>query len=177
MSVLATGLFTMSYTFYVRLKGDKNHNASPSSEGKPITTKKTMLDGATVTVSGSYTYTGAAVVPAAGNVTVELNGVTIDASQYTIGATNNVNVGTSTLTVTGDPTANTLTYTGAAQALVTAGTASIGEVVYSLTEMGTYSTTIPTGTNAGTYTVWYKVEGTTNYGGRHFQGPCRIAEH
>ena len=263
------------YTFYVRLKGDKNHNASPSSAGAAITTKKTMLDGATVTVSGSYTYTGAAVVPAAGNVTVELNGVTIDASQYTISATNNVNVGTSTLTVTatadgnysgsasatftispatltikasdqtitygqsitegtgqvtatglcagdslssitlaastrnvpggtielsaaqiknssggdvtanynityeagtltinkaqatvtGDPTANTLTYTGAAQVLVTAGTASIGEVVYSLTEMGTYSTTIPTGTNAGTYTVWYKVEGTTNYEG------------
>ncbi|USF28381.1 hypothetical protein N510_003340 [Firmicutes bacterium ASF500] len=263
------------YTFYVRLKEDKNHNASPSSAGAAITTKKTMLDGATVTVSGSYTYTGAAVVPAAGNVTVELNGVTIDASQYTISATNNVNVGTSTLTVTatadgnysgsasttftispatltikasdqtitygqsitegtgqvtatglcagdslsgitlaastrnvpggtielsaaqiknssggdvtanynityeagtltinkaqatvtGDPTANTLTYTGAAQALVTAGTASIGEVVYSLTEMGTYSTTIPTGTNAGTYKVWYKVEGTTNYEG------------
>ena len=67
--------------------------------------------------------------------------------------------------VTGNPTANTLTYTGAAQALVTAGTASVGEVVYSLTKTGTYSTTIPTGTNAGSYTVWYKVEGTTNYEG------------
>lgn len=67
--------------------------------------------------------------------------------------------------VTGNPTANTLTYTGAAQALVTAGTTSVGDVVYSLTETGTYSTTIPTGTDAGSYTVWYKVEGTTNYEG------------
>ena len=104
------------YTFYVRLKEDKNHNASPSSAGAAITTKKTMLDGATVTVSGSYTYTGAAVVPAAGNVTVELNGVTIDASQYTIGATNNVNVGTSTLTVTATADGN---YSGSATVVVT----------------------------------------------------------
>ena len=88
-----------------------------------------------------------------GDVTANYN-ITYEAGTLTINKAQ--------ATVTGDPTANTLTYTGAAQALVTAGTASIGEVMYSLTEMGTYSTTIPTGTNAGTYTVWYKVEGTTN---------------
>lgn len=61
------------------------------------------------------------------------------------------------------PTANTLTYTGAARALVTAGTANGGEMLYSLEEDGEYSTTIPTGTNVGMYTVYYKVVGDANH--------------
>ena len=268
-----------AYTFYARLKEDDNHNASPSSTGTSITTRKAMLENASVTVSGTYTYTGAAIVPPASEVAVMLNGKPVDSDQYTISASNNINAGVAvatltatatengnysgsvsstftiapaTLTITasdqtityggsiatgtdqvtpaglvgGDtlesvtleassdqvavtdktitpsaaqirntsgadvtgnykityemgtltinkaqsavtvnPTANTLTYNGTTQALVTAGTASIGEVVYSLTETGTYSTTIPTGTDAGSYTVWYKVEGTENYNG------------
>ena len=130
------------YTFYVRLKEDKNHNASPSSAGAAITTKKTMLDGATVTVSGSYTYTGAAVVPAAGNVTVELNGVTIDASQYTIGATNNVNVGTSTLTVTATADGN---YSGSASTTFTIGTAVL--TIKASDQTITYGQSITEGTD------------------------------
>ena len=50
-----------------------------------------------------------------------------------------------------------LTYNGQAQELVTAGTATGGTMQYSTEENGTYSTDIPTGTNAGDYTVWYKV--------------------
>jgi hypothetical protein len=57
------------------------------------------------------------------------------------------------------PTANTLTYDGTEQALVTAGTAEGGTLVYSTTEDGTFSKDIPTGTNAGSYTVYYKVQG------------------
>ena len=34
---------------------------------------------------------------------------------------------------------------------------------YSLTENGTYSLGIPTGTDAGTYTVWYRVIGDANH--------------
>ena len=66
-------------------------------------------------------------------------------------------------TVTAVPTANTLTYNGNAQALVTAGSASGGTMVYSLDENGDYSETIPTGTNAGSYTVYYKVSGDSNH--------------
>jgi len=62
------------------------------------------------------------------------------------------------------PTANTLTYTGEAQNLVTAGSTNGGEMQYSLNGE-TYSTTIPTGTNAGDYTVYYKVVGNENYYG------------
>ena len=56
------------------------------------------------------------------------------------------------------PTANKLVYTGAAQDLVTAGKTSYGTMVYSLSEGGEYTTAIPTGTDAATYTVWYKVK-------------------
>ena len=61
------------------------------------------------------------------------------------------------------PTANALTYNGAKQALVTAGKTTGGTMQYSLTENGTYSQNIPTGTDAGTYTVWYRVIGDANH--------------
>ena len=62
------------------------------------------------------------------------------------------------------PTAQeNLTYTGQEQALITAGSVTSGGTMqYSLTENGTYSQNIPTGTNAGTYTVWYRVIGDEN---------------
>lgn len=56
-----------------------------------------------------------------------------------------------------------LTYSGSAQALVNAGTVVGGTLQYSTTETGTYSATIPTGTNAGSYSVWYKVVGDANH--------------
>ena len=57
------------------------------------------------------------------------------------------------------PTANTLTYNGTAQPLITAGSTSGGRMEYRLGDTGDYSTDVPTATNAGTYTVWYKVVG------------------
>ena len=57
-----------------------------------------------------------------------------------------------------------LTYTGQEQALITAGiVTSGGTMQYSLTENGTYSQDIPTGTDAGAYTVWYRVIGDANH--------------
>ena len=63
------------------------------------------------------------------------------------------------------PTAQeNLTYTGQEQALITAGSVTSGGTMqYSLTENGTYSQNIPTGTDAGTYTVWYRVIGDENH--------------
>ena len=69
--------------------------------------------------------------------------------------------------VTKAPKAKTLTYNGQAQELVTAGTATGGEMQYALgnTTEATqpYTTSIPTATNAGTYYVWYKVTGDENH--------------
>ena len=56
-----------------------------------------------------------------------------------------------------------LVYNGSERALVTAGKTSGGTLKYSLTWNGTYSTDIPTATDAKTYTVWYKVEGDERY--------------
>ena len=63
------------------------------------------------------------------------------------------------------PTAQeNLTYTGQEQALITAGSVTSGGTMqYSLTENGTYSQDIPVGTDAGTYTVWYRVIGDANH--------------
>ena len=57
------------------------------------------------------------------------------------------------------PTANTLTYNGTAQPLITAGSTSGGRMEYRLGDTGDYSTDVPMATDAGTYTVWYKVVG------------------
>lgn len=63
------------------------------------------------------------------------------------------------------PTAQeNLTYTGQEQALITAGSVTSGGTMqYSLTENGTYSQDIPVGTDAGAYTVWYRVIGDANH--------------
>ena len=63
------------------------------------------------------------------------------------------------------PTAQeNLTYTGQEQALIIAGSVTDhGTMQYSLTENGKYSQNIPTGTDAGTYIVWYRVFGDTNH--------------
>ena len=62
------------------------------------------------------------------------------------------------------PTAmNGLIYSGNAQALVNAGSTAHGKLLYSLSKDGAYSETVPTGTDAGEYTVWYKVAGDNNH--------------
>ncbi len=60
------------------------------------------------------------------------------------------------------PTAKDLKYTGEALELVTAGKTSDGEMQYSK-DNESYSSEIPTETDAGTYSVWYKVKGDKNH--------------
>ena len=80
-----------------------------------------------------------------GTVTIKVNKATIPANAITA------------------PAANALTYNGNDQALITAGMTDHGTMLYSLTENGTYSQDIPTGTDAGAYTVWYRVIGDANH--------------
>lgn len=74
-----------------------------------------------------------------------------------------VKINKAVASITAAPTPNTLTYSGEAQYLINAGEAVGGTVVYSLTEDGEYTTSIPQGTNAGDYTVWYYVQGDANH--------------
>ena len=57
-----------------------------------------------------------------------------------------------------------LVYTGQGQALLeTAATSTTGEVQYKLGETGVYSAALPTATQAGSYTVYYKSVGDGNH--------------
>ena len=64
--------------------------------------------------------------------------------------------------VTKAPEPTNPTYNGKAQALVTAGTAEGGAMQYSL-DNEAWSDKVPTATEPGTYTVWYKVVGDTQH--------------
>ena len=55
-----------------------------------------------------------------------------------------------------------LKYTGAAQTMITAGYTTGGTLEYALDEQD-YSPVLPTATAVGTYTVYYRVNGGTNY--------------
>ena len=104
--------------------------------------------GAAGDYTASWTFTPAAgyeeYAPATGTVTIKVN--------------------KATPTFTAPTAQENLTYTGQEQALITAGSVTdYGTMQYSLTENGTYSQNIPTGTDAGAYTVWYRVIGDANH--------------
>ena len=119
----------------------------------------TLAPTGTITEDGDITPSGAAIENSSG-VDVTVN--------YTISYdTGTITVTLEAATLTTPPTAKeNLKYTGEAQVLINLGEASGGTVKYSLSENGTYGeiSTI-TGTEAGTYTVWYKVEGDENHSG------------
>ncbi|MBR6279380.1 MAG: leucine-rich repeat protein [Bacteroidales bacterium] len=113
-------------------------------------------------------------------VTVTYEGAQTDAGDYTALATaltgdkakNYVlsNVKTQAFSITKEtpsittaPSANDLTYNGSAQTLITAGECGNGTLKYRLGETGDFSTTLPKSTNAATYTIYYMIEGNSNY--------------
>lgn len=121
------------------------------------------LDSITLTPSTANVTTNGTITPSAA---VIKDGSTVVTGNYTIGYnTGNLTINKAASSVTKAPTGKTgLVYTGDAQALIEAGTASGGEIQYSL-DGTTYSASIPTGTNANVsgYTVYYKVVGDSNH--------------
>ncbi|MBQ7975492.1 MAG: S-layer homology domain-containing protein, partial [Clostridia bacterium] len=144
------------------------------------------ISGAVIVLDNNadLVYTGNTITPDVASVT--LDGTTlIKDTDYTVSYSDNTNAGQATVTVTGKgnykDTANTsftiekatpvvtapgakagLAYTGQAIELVNEGSTTGGTMQYSLNNI-TYSADIPTVTNAGTYTVYYKVVGNNNY--------------
>ena len=138
----------------------------------------------TIATIPDQTYSGSEICPAVivndGETKLTLG------TDYTVEYSDNVSAGTAKITITGAgdytgsilktfeilkaeptivkaPTAvENLVYNGSAQELVTAGSTDFGTVLYSL-DGETYSETIPKGTDAGTYTVYYKVESSDNW--------------
>ena len=93
-----------------------------------------------------------------GTVTVVIKSTNYEDITLTV----NVNATNKLVPTVTAPTANTLTYNGAEQALVTAGKTTGGTMLYRLGD-SEWSEQIPTAKNAGEYTVWYKVQGNAEY--------------
>ena len=178
------GTDAKTYTVYYKVKGDANHgDTEPATLTVTISPK--TVSSPTITLSAtSFVYDGQEKKP---TVTVKDGNTTIPTSEYTVSYSNNVNVGTATVTITDKnggnyvvsgsttfqitaspatltpPSVKTgLVYSGSAQELINAGSSTTGEIQYSLDD-GDYSTAIPKGTDAKTYTVYYRVKGDANH--------------
>ncbi len=146
-------------------------------------TLKRDLGSCVIANIDDQTYTGSAIEP---DVTVTDGETTLTlGTDYEVAYSDNTIVGTATITITGKenyagttsktfnivkatPTVTApaavenLIYTGGSLNLVAAGTTDFGTLLYSL-DGTSYSTDIPTATDAGTYTVYYKVAGDANH--------------
>ncbi|MEQ2383561.1 S-layer homology domain-containing protein [Lachnospiraceae bacterium CLA-AA-H58] len=92
----------------VTVTGTGNYTGTKTEN---FTIAPAQLNNATVNVNGTYTYTGQAQTPTAGDVVVTLGGRTVPSDQYTISASDNMNAGQATATVTAKAGGN---YTGSA---------------------------------------------------------------
>ena len=177
-----------SYVVHYKVVGDGNHDGGETGS-VTVTIKPKEVISPKVTVSGTYTYDGNAKEPGSDNVTVEDGTTLIPSTEYTLSYRDNVNAGTATVIITNANGGNyivngtgtfeiaegtasvaeapkgleNLPYNGAEQALIEAGAASNGTMVYSLTQDGPYTPAIPTGKAVGSYSVWYKVQGDGNH--------------
>ena len=162
-----------TYTFTM-----KRANAEVSANYRKLLTNTDI----TINSISAVTYNGLAQMPA---VTVKDGSAILTKDvDYSVNYTDNLNAGQATVTFVGKgnyagqveknftinkaditptaPTAKKLTYDGTAQTLINAGTAEGGEIQYSL-DGQTYAPALPKGTNAGSYTVFYKVVADANH--------------
>jgi len=189
---IPTGTNAVDYTVYYKVVGDQNHNdTQAASISATIEKADASVTGLTAKADLTYDGSGQALVDATnatvtgGTINYSLDGVNYsdaiptgtNAGEYTVSykvvGDNNHNdtqaasftatIEKANASVTTAPAAvNNLTYTGGAQPLVSEGVATGGTINYSLDGVS-YSDAIPTGTNAGDYTVSYKVVGDANH--------------
>ena len=177
VSIVSAGTAVITATFL----GDDLYKPGDTSYTLVVNPKEVGLSWGTT----DFTYDGNAHAPTAtatGLVGDDACNVTVDGAQTNAGSnytatasalsntnyklpaanTTTFSIAKAASTVTTAPTANTLTYSGSDQVLVTAGAASGGTMQYSL-DNKTFTATVPTGTNVGSYTVYYKVVGDANH--------------
>ena len=174
-----------TYTVYYMVEGDATHNdvaeasvevtvskvgLTVTADNKAVTcgeaapaytaTYNGFVGGETEAVlGGTLAFAcGYTTTSAAGDYTITPSGLTSD--NYTITfQTGTLTASKADAEVTTPPAAVNRSYDASTQALITAGTATGGTMKYSLTSGSGYSTDLPTAKNAGTYTVYYMVEG------------------
>ena len=182
-TTIPQGKDVKTYVVYYRVEGI---TPNYKTESKSLSVAIAPREITTFSISPtSYIYDGSEKKPA---VTVTYNNTTVSSSEYTVSYTNNKNAGTATVTLTDKEGGNfkingsktftitkaegslkqnpsgiaNLSYNGKAQNLITAGSSETGTVEYSLDKTN-YGTTIPTGTDAKSYTVYYRVKGDANH--------------
>ena len=176
-----------SYTVYYKVKGNNTTHSDSSEQSFTVTIAPKTVTAAVSVEPTSYTYTGEAIEPT--TVTVKDGTTVIPASEYTVGYTDNINVGTATVTVSDRAGGNyvvsgTATFTITKAALsgvsVSLGGWTYGDTAKTPTVSGnlgnanvtyqykaadaadeTYTNVVPT--NAGTYTVKATVAESANY--------------
>ena len=166
----------MTLTFHSDVSGQR--------DGLDLTvTLKRDLGSCVIADIDDQPFTGSAIEP---DLVITYEGTALVKDvDYEVTYSANTIVGTATITITGKenyagttsktfnivkatpnvsaPAAvDNLIYSGKNQALVVAGTTNFGTLLYS-TDGNNYSEDIPTATNAGTYTVYYKVAGDANH--------------
>ena len=180
--VIPQGTNAGTYTVYYYVNGNSNYKAKSGSV--IVTIGKYNLSNATISGLSNKTYNGNAQTQSGFTVGVPIpSGST---PTYTVAYSNNTNAGTATMTLTGTgnytgtksatftinkatnpgtATANTLSYTGKGQDLVSSSNVK-GYICYSLSSAPTScsaNSAIPQGTNASTYKVYYLISGNSNY--------------
>ena len=183
---VGTNSFTATYT------PDDQDNYNAVQFSLDITVNPKDISDAKITVKGTYTYNGKPHSPELeaeatlyADPGMGYGQTMVKNTDYTVTYADNVNAGTASVILTGKgnytgtvtqtfsigkatptvtaPKAKTgLTYSGKAQKLITAGSTTGGTMEYSVNN-GAFSTAIPTGTNATTYNIRYRVVGGTNY--------------
>lgn len=182
-TTIPQGKDVKTYVVYYRVEGI---TPNYKTESKSLSVAIAPREITTFSISPtSYIYDGSEKKPA---VTVTYNNTTVPSNEYTVSYTNNINVGTATVTLSDKNGGNynihgnktftitkadgsmkqnpsgiaNLTYNGKAQNLITIGSSETGTVEYSMDKTN-YSTTIPTGIDAKSYTVYYRVKGDANH--------------
>ena len=185
-----TATYAGEYTVYYKVVGDENHNGVKETNAIVVTIKKATLiitaEDKSVTYGEevptySATYSGWKAQDNeevlvgeitfeceynansnVGTYTIYISGVV--AQNYEITFVSGVlTVNKADATITNTPNAiNDLVYSGEEQTLITEGSAEGGKIVYSL-DGNTFTEDVPTATNAGEYTVYYKVVGDENH--------------
>ena len=173
----------------LKLDGQSIANYQLAAEGQQTIAKATItekvVDNPAVELSeSSFVYDGNAKTP---DVVVKDGETVIPATEYAVGYEDNVNVGTAKViikdvengnyTVSGQatfsiekagsdiaaaPVALELVYIGAPQTLISAGDATGGTLLYSV-DGENYQADLPKAVDAGSYTVYYKVQGDGNH--------------
>ncbi len=123
-------------------------------------------DVLTVTADGAFTDANAGA-----DKTVSISHLTLDGASianYQLAAEGQQSLATATISkaassVAKAPVALSLTYTGSPQTLAESGEGAGGLMQYSLSEVGPFTDAVPTGTAAGSYTLYYVVQGDGNH--------------